>query len=65
MKDRIDPWGGLDPQSGHQPRGPRLDIFPFQTKILSHTGGVKFKPTFSKSMMIELTFTEGPSTQPS
>ena len=57
--------GGVDPQSGHQQRGPELDIPPLQTKTLSQTRGVQFETTFFKLMMIESTFTDGPYTQPS
>ena len=51
--------GGVDLQSGYQQRGPDLDIPPLQIE------GVQFEVTFSKSMMIEPTFTKGPSTQSS
>ena len=50
---------GVDSQSGYQWGGPELDIPPLQIE------GVQFQATFSKPMMIELTFTKGPSTQPS
>ena len=57
--------GGVDPQRGHQQRGPELDIPPLQTETPSQTRGVQFKTTFFKLMMIESTFTDGPYTQPS
>ena len=57
--------GGVDPQSGHQQRGPELDIPLLQTETPSQTRGVQFKTTFFKLMMIESTFTDGPYTQPS
>ena len=56
--------GELDPQSGHQQREPKLDISPLQIEIHSKIEGVQFQSTFSEQMMIELAFTEGPSTQP-
>ena len=56
---------GVELQSGHQQRGPELDTLPLQTETPSQTGGVQFETTFSKSMMIEPTFTQSPSTQPS
>ena len=51
--------GGVDPQSGYQQTEPELDISPFQSE------GVQFEATFSESMMSELTYTAGPSTQSS
>ena len=51
--------GGVDPQSGYQQRESELDIPPLQTK------GVQFEATFSESMLFELTFIEGSSSQPS
>ena len=59
MEGGVDSQGGLKPQSGHQQRGSKLDILPFQAKIPSQTRGVQFESTF-----FELTFTEGPFTQP-
>ena len=64
MESRVDPQGGLDPQSGHQQRGPELDIPSLQTKIPSQTGSVQFESTFSKSIMTQPTFIDGPSTKP-
>ena len=51
---------GVDPQSGHQQRGPELGIFPLQIETASQTGGVQFETTLS-----ELTFIEGSFTQSS
>ena len=62
MEDGIDPQGEVDPQSGHQQRGPELDIPPLQTKIPSQTEGVQFKSTLFEPMMNEPTFIKGPST---
>ena len=64
MESGINPQGGLDPQSGHQQRGPELDIPSLQTKIPSQTGSVQFESTFSKSIMTQPTFIDGPSTKP-
>ena len=64
MEDGVHPQGGLNPQSGHQQRGPKLDIPPIQTEVPSQTRGVQFESTFFKPMMIELAFIDGPSTQP-
>ena len=50
---------GVNPQRGFQQREPELDIPPLQSE------GVQFKATFSESMMSELTYTAGPSSQPS
>ena len=51
--------GGVDHQRGFQQKKPELDIPPLQSK------GVQFEATFSKPMMSELTYTAGPSSQPS
>ena len=51
--------GGLDPQRGFEQREPELDISPLQSKA------VQFQATFPESMMSELTYTVGPSSQPS
>ena len=59
----YDPQGGLDPQSGHQQRGPKLDIPSLQTKIPSQTGSVQFESTFSKSIMTQPSYIDGPSTK--
>ena len=64
MESGVDPQGGLDPQSGHQQRGPKLDIPSLQTEIPSQTEGVQFEFTFYEPMMTQLAFIDGPSTQP-
>ena len=51
--------GRVDPQKGFQQREPKLDIPPLQSE------GVQFEATFSKSTMSKLTYTTGPSSQPS
>ena len=51
--------GGLDPQKGFKQREPELEIPPLQSE------GVQFEATFSKPMVFELTYTVGPSSQPS
>ena len=45
--------GGVNPQSGHQQRGPELDIIPLQIETFSQIDGVQFETTF-----FELSFTE-------
>ena len=35
MEGGVDPQGALDHQSGHQQRGPKLDISPLQIEIPS------------------------------
>ena len=51
--------GEVDPQRGFEQREPELDIPPLQSK------GVQFEATFLEPMMSELTYTAGPSSQPS
>ena len=51
--------GGIDPQRGFQQRESELDIPPLQSE------GVQFDATFSELMMSKLTYTTGPSSQPS
>ena len=51
--------GGVDPQSGYQQRKLKLNIPPLQSE------GVQLEATFSELMLSELTYTTGPSTQPS
>ena len=50
---------GLDPQRGFKQREPELDILPLQFK------GVQFEATFPESMMSELAYIVGLSSQPS
>lgn len=64
MEGGVDPQGGLDPQRGQQSE-PELDISALQTKIPSQIGAIQFEFTFYEPMMIETTFTKGPSIQPS
>ena len=47
---------GVDPQSGHQQRGPELDIPSLQTETPSQTEGVQFETTFSKPSYNESSF---------
>ena len=54
MKDR------LDPQRDFEQRGPELDILP-----PPQSKGIHVEATFSEPMMTELSFTAGPSSQPS
>ena len=51
MGGGVNPQGGIDLQSGHQQRGPGLDIPPLQIEILSQTEGFQFESTFFESMM--------------
>ena len=61
MEGGVNPQVGLNPQSGQQSEL-ELNIPPFQIEILSQTESVQFKSTFSNLMMIEPTYTKGPST---
>nr|CAN82993.1 hypothetical protein VITISV_000821 [Vitis vinifera] len=51
---------GLDPQRDFEQRGPELDIPP-----PSQLEGIHVEAPFSEPMMIESSFTVGPSSQPS
>ena len=51
---------GLDPQRDFEQRGPEFDILPPHQSESIHV-----KTTFSEPMMIESSFTAGPSSQPS
>ena len=51
--------GGVDPQSGYLQKEPKLDIPSLQSE------SVQLEATFFESMMFELTYTTGPSSQPS
>ena len=51
--------GGLDPQRGFEQKEPELDIPPLLYE------GVQIEATFPKSIMFELAYTVGPSSQPS
>ena len=65
MEGGVNPQGGIDLQSGHQQKGPELDIPPLQTEILSQIEGFQFESTFFEPIMTQHTFIEGPSTQSS
>ena len=51
---------GLDPHRDFEQRGPELDILP-----PPQSKGIHVEATFSEPMMTELSFTAGPSSQPS
>ena len=51
---------GLDPQRDFEQRWSKLDIL-----ALPQSEGIHVKDTFSEPMMTELSFTTGPSSQPS